>query len=171
VLSERIQWLRRVILERRVARFAISSMVAAGTSAVVFPILYVLGASPTVCSICAFAAGAIPNWTMNRRWTWKVQGRVAFGREILAYIVVSATTLVALSLATNWTHQQVQSIPAGHGIRVALVTATYFAVLLLLYGIRFLLYERWIFSGRSRVRAALRSRHQVWTAARANRTP
>jgi putative flippase GtrA len=171
VLSERIQWLRRTILERRVARFAISSMVAAGTSAIVFPILYVLGVSPTWCSICAFAAGAIPNWTMNRRWTWKVQGRVAFGREILAYIIVSATTLVALSLATNWTHQQVQGIPAGHGIRVALVTASYFAVLLLLYGIRFLLYERWIFSGRSRIRAALRSRHQVWTAARANRTP
>jgi putative flippase GtrA len=146
-------------------------MVAAGTSAIVFPVLYVLGASTTACSIAAFAAGAIPNWTLNRRWTWKVEGRVAFGREILAYIVVSATTLVVLSLVTGWTHQKVQGIPAGHGIRVALVTASYFAVLAALYGVRYVLYERWIFSGRSRIRAALRSRHQVWTAARANRTP
>jgi putative flippase GtrA len=168
---ERIYRLRRMILERRVARFAISSLIAAGTSAIVFPILYVLGASPTACSVCAFVAGAIPNWTLNRRWTWKVQGRVAFGREIVAYVIVSAATLVALSEATGWTHSKVQSIPAGHGIRVLLVTATYFAVLAMLYAIRFLLYERWIFSGRSRVRAALRSRHQVWTAARANRTP
>ena len=76
-----------------------------------------------------------------------------------------------LSLATAWTHHHVQSIPAGHGIRVPLVTASYFAVLALLYGVRFFLYEHWIFSGRSRVRAALRSRRQVWTAARANRTP
>lgn len=146
-------------------------MVAAGTSAIVFPILYVLGASTTACSIAAFVAGAIPNWTLNRKWTWKVEGRVAFGREIVAYIVVSATTLLALSLATAWTHHRVQSIPAGHGIRVALVTASYFAVLALLYGLRYFLYEFWIFSGRSRIRAALRSRRQVWTEARANRTP
>jgi putative flippase GtrA len=146
-------------------------MVAAGTSAVVFPILYVLGASTTVCSIAAFVAGAIPNWTLNRKWTWKVEGRVAFGREIFAYIIVSATTLLALSLATAWTHQRVQSIPAGHGIRVALVTASYFGVLALLYGVRYFLYEFWIFSGRSRIRAAVRSRRQVWTEARANRTP
>jgi putative flippase GtrA len=146
-------------------------MVAAATSAVVFPILYVLGASTTACSIAAFVAGAIPNWTLNRKWTWKVEGRVAFGREIIAYIIVSATTLLALSLATAWTHEHVQSIPAGHGIRVALVTASYFGVLALLYGVRYFLYEFWIFSGRSRIRAALRSRRQVWTEARANRTP
>ena len=170
VIDRAQQWVQR-ILHRRVARFAVSSMVAAGTSAVVFPILYVLGASTTVCSIAAFVAGAIPNWTLNRKWTWKVEGRVAFGREIFAYIIVSATTLLALSLATAWTHQRVQSIPAGHGIRVALVTASYFGVLALLYGLRYFLYEFWIFSGRSRIRAALRSRRQVWTEARANRTP
>jgi putative flippase GtrA len=158
-------------MERRVARFAIASLVAAGTSAIVFPILYVLGASTTACSIAAFAAGAIPNWTMNRRWTWKVEGGVSFAREIVAYVVISASTLVLLSLATGWTHRHVQSIPAGHGIRVALVTATYFAVLAGLYAVRFFLYQHWIFSGHSRVRAALRSRRQVWMAARANRTP
>jgi putative flippase GtrA len=171
VFSELMQSVRRNVLQRRIARFAISSMIAAGTSAVVFPVLYVLGASTTACSIAAFAAGAIPNWTLNRRWTWRVEGRVAFGREIIAYVVLSASTLVALSLATAWTHQHVQGIPAGHGIRVILVTGSYFAVLALLYGIRYFLYEFWIFSGRSRIRAALRSRHQVWMAARANRTP
>jgi putative flippase GtrA len=171
MLSDRIHRLRHLILKRRIARFAISSLVAATTSAIVFPIMYVLGASTTACSVTAFAAGAIPNWTMNRRWTWKVEGRVAFGREIFAYVAVSVTTLLALSLATGWTHQQVQGIPAGSGLRVLLVTGSYFGVLVLLYGLRFFLYEFWIFSGQSRLRAAVRSRHQVWTAARANRTP
>jgi putative flippase GtrA len=171
MLGRSYEKLRKFVLERRVARFAIASGVAAGTSLIVFPIVYVLTNSPTAAAIIAFFAGAIPNWTINRRWTWKVEGRVAFGREILAYIVISGSTLVLLTLATNWTHDQVQSIPAGHGIRALLVTATYFGVLLLLYGVRYFLYSRWIFSGRSRIRAALRSRHQVWTAARANRTP
>src|SRR5205085_10050993 len=161
----------RAVLQRRFARFAVSSMVAATTSAIVFAALYVLGASTTACSIAAFFAGAIPNWTLNRRWTWKVQGRVAFGREILAYLVISGSTLVVLSVVTGWADDRVQSIPAHHGIRVLLVTASYFAVLAVLYGLRFFLYEHWIFSGRSRVRAALRSRRQVWSAARANRSP
>jgi putative flippase GtrA len=171
VLPERIRRVADLVLGRRIARFAIASMVSAITSAIVFSALYVIGFSTTVCSITAFVAGAVPNWTMNRRWTWKVEGRVAFGREIFAYIVLSASTLVALSLATAWTHRHVQGIPAGHGIRVILVTGSYFAVLALLYGIRYFLYEFWIFSGRSRVRAALRSRRQVWMAARANRSP
>jgi putative flippase GtrA len=171
VLAHRFRALLRHPLRGRVTRFAISSALAAATSAVVFPILYVLGASTTACTIIAFFAGAIPNWTLNRRWTWKVQGRVAFGREVLAYLVISATTLLLLSLGTGWTDRQVQSIPAHHGLRVVLVTASYFAVLAVLYGLRFFLYEHWIFSGRSRLRAALRSRRQVWMAARANRTP
>ena len=158
-------------LRGRVTKFAIASALAAGTSAIVFPILYVLGASTTACTILAFSAGAIPNWTLNRRWTWKVEGRVAFGREILAYLVISASTLIVLSLATGWTDRQVRSIPAHHGLRVLLVTASYFLVLAILYALRFFLYEHWIFSGRSRVRAALRSRRQVWSAARANRSP
>jgi putative flippase GtrA len=170
VLSH-IRTLRRTPLGVRVMRFAISSMCAAATSAVVFALLYVMGSSTTVCSITAFVAGAIPNWTINRRWTWKVEGQVAFGREIVAYVVVSASTLVLLSLATGWTHDKVQGIPAGHGLRVILVTGSYFAVLAILYGLRFFLYEFWIFSGQSRVRAGLRSRRATWVAARANRSP
>src|SRR6202011_708910 len=103
VLVKRYRALLRHPLRGRVTRFAISSMAAATPSAIVFPILYVLGASTTVCSIVAFFAGAIPNWTLNRKWTWKVQGRVAPGREIFAYVVVSASTLVLLSLATALT--------------------------------------------------------------------
>ena len=171
MLAQHFREILRHPLRGRITRFAISSGVAAATSAVVFPVLYVLGASTTACTVLAFFAGAIPNWTLNRRWTWKVQGRVAWGREIFAYLVISASTLLALSLATGWTDRHVQHIPAHHGLRVLLVTASYFAVLSLLYAARFFVYEHWIFSGRSRVRAAVRSRIQVRNAARANRTP
>ena len=171
MLLERYRALLRHPLRGRMTRFAIASVFAAATSAVVFPILYVLGASTTACSVIAFFAGAIPNWTLNRRWTWKVQGRVAFGREIFAYLIISGSTLLVLALVTGWTNHMVRGIPEGHGIRVLLVTGSYFGVLAVLYGVRFFLYEHWIFSGRSRVRAAFRSRRQVWSAARANRTP
>ena len=56
---KRLKRLRDMILGRRIARFAISSMVSAITSAIVFAALYVVGFSTTVCSITAFIAGAI----------------------------------------------------------------------------------------------------------------
>ena len=170
-MLERFHLLRRSPLGARITRYTLGSIIAAATSAVVFALLYVIGASTTACTIVAFFAGAIPNWTLNRRWTWKVEGRVAWGREIFAYFVISASTLVVLSVVTGWVDHLVRGISPGHGVRVLLVTGSYFLVLALLYGVRFFLYEHWIFSGRSRVRAALRSRRQVWNAARANRTP
>ena len=75
------------------------------------------------------------------------------------------------SLATAWTQDQVQGLPAHHGYRVVLVTGSYVAVFAILFVAKFAVYEVWIFSGRSRVRAAFRSRIQVRNAARANRTP
>ncbi len=171
MLTDRLQRIRSSPLAMRITRYTLGSVVALTTSVVVFALLYVLGANTTVCSVTAFAAGAVPNWILNRRWAWAVRGRVAFGREIVGYILVSGLALVTSSLVTGWTQAQVKSIPAHHGIRVTLVTASYVAVQALLFIGKFVVFDHWVFSGRSRVRAAVRSRHQVWTAARANRTP
>ncbi len=163
--------LRHTPLGKRVTRYTVGSIVAAATSAIVFAVVYVLGASTTTCSVIAFVAGAIPNWILNRRWAWKLRGRVSVAREVIAYVVISLLSLAATSVTTEWTQDHVQSLPAHHGYRVILVTASYLAVFAVLFVAKFLVYELWIFSGRSRVRAALRSRRQVWTAARANRAP
>jgi putative flippase GtrA len=171
MLADRYQTLRRSALGARITRYTLGSIVAASTSAVVFAVLYVMDVGTTACSIAAFVAGAIPNWILNRRWAWNIRGRVAFGREIAAYVVVSAVTLVLTTESTAWTQRHVQSIPAHHGFRALLVTGSYLAVFAVLFVARFAVYEHWIFSGRSRVRAAVRSRFQVWNAARANRTP
>jgi putative flippase GtrA len=163
--------LRRSPLGGRVTRYTIGSIIAAATSAVVFALVFMLGASTTVCSTVAFIAGAIPNWVLNRRWAWRVTGRVALGREVLAYIVISVLSLLASSLATSWAHGQARSITDDHATQAILVSAAYVAVFAILFVGKFVVYEVWVFSGRSRIRAALRSRRQVWIAARANRMP
>jgi putative flippase GtrA len=171
VLIDRFQRLRGSALGTRITRYTIGSIVAFGTSAVVFPLLYVMGVGTTGCSIGAFVAGAVPNWVLNRRWAWKIRGRVNFWREIFAYVVISVIQLVATSFSTAWAQAHVQSIAPGHGVRAALVTAAYLAVFVVMFAAKFAVYEFWIFSDRSGLRAAVRSRRQVWTAARANRTP
>jgi putative flippase GtrA len=171
VVSDFYTRLRLSALARKVTRYAIGSVFALLTSVVVFALLYVLHVGTTACSIAAFVAGALPNWILNRRWAWKIRGKVNFWREVVAYVVISVLVLVASSAATGWAQDQVQGIAPGHGIRVILVTASYVAVQAFFFAAKFLVYEHWVFAGRSRLRAALRSRHQVWTAARANRTP
>ena len=171
MLSQRIQQVRRSALGTRITRYTIGSIVAFSTSAVVFPLMYVLGLSTTWCSILAFVAGAIPNWVLNRRWAWKIRGKVNFWREIVAYVVISLIQLAATSGSTAWTKQHVENIGRGTGIPALLVTASYLIVFVVMFAAKFGVYEFWIFSDRSGLRAALRSRRQVWTAARANRTP
>jgi putative flippase GtrA len=157
----------------KVTKYAIGSVIALATSIVVFALAYViLSGHPTTCSILAFFAGAIPNWILNRRWAWKMKGRADFLREIVAYIAISGVVLVASSLGTGATQSWVKGhVTPHHGIRVMLVTGAYVLVQAVLFVVKFLIYEKWVFSGQSRLRAAVRSRHQVWTAARANRTP
>jgi putative flippase GtrA len=171
VLSDAVRRARESAFAGKITRYAIGSVIALLTSIVVFALCYVAGLSTTMCSILAFLAGAIPNWILNRRWAWQISGQVAFLREIVAYIAISLIVLVASSAATGWTKQQVHGLTNPHGLRVLLVTASYVCVQAVLFVVKFVIYEQWVFAGRSRLRAAVRSRHQVWTAARANRTP
>jgi putative flippase GtrA len=158
----------------KVTKYAIGSVIALATSVVVFALMYVIlgGKHTTICSIGAFVAGAIPNWVLNRRWAWKLDGQVAFLREIVGYVAISGVVLVASSLGTGAMQAWVKThVTPHHGIRVILVTGAYVFVQAVLFVVKFVIYERWVFAGESRLRAAVRSRHQVWTAARANRTP
>ena len=157
----------------KVTKYAIGSVIALTTSIIVFAVAYVLlSGHPTTCSILAFFAGAIPNWILNRRWAWKMRGRADFMREIVAYVAISGVVLVASSVGTGAMQAWVKTnVTPHHGIRVILVTGAYVFVQAVLFVVKFVVYEKWVFSGQSRLRAAVRSRHQVWTAARANRTP
>jgi len=120
--------------------------------------------------VAGFVAGAIPNWILNRRWAWQQQGRPP-ARQIVGYTGVSIVVLVTTSAATGWTNSHVQSIPSHHGLRLLIVTASYVAVTVVLFIAKFGIYEYWVFSERSRVRAAFRSLRQVPRTARANRIP
>lgn len=172
MVSQTLSRLRASPYAAKVTRYALGSVLALVTSVVVFAILYVIGVGTTPDSIAAFVAGAVPNWILNRRWAWEMTDRVDVVREVVGYTIVSVVALVASSAGTGWMQSWVKAhVAAHHGYRVILVTGAYVLVQALLFAAKFVVYDRWVFTGRSRFRAALRSRRQVWTAARANRTP
>jgi putative flippase GtrA len=162
--------LTRTALSAKFTKYALGSVVAFTTGNIAFVLFYVLNASTTLCSVAGFIFAAIPNWILNRRWAWKSTGR-APARQIVGYIGISIIVLVTTSAVTGWTNSQVQSIPSHHGLRALIVTASYVAVTVIFFFAKFAIYEYWVFSETSRVRAAFRSLRQVPRTARANRIP
>jgi putative flippase GtrA len=156
----------------KLTKYAIGSLVALTTSVIVFAVMDWMGIRTGIDSAAAFVAGAIPNWILNRKWAWRMEGRAEFLREIFAYTVISVIVWAASTWATgntqNWAHN---NVPAGSGLRVIITTAAYVFVQAVFFVVKFVIYDKWVFGGKSRLRAAVRSRHQVWSAARANRTP
>lgn len=159
-------------LSAKLTKYAIGSIVALGTSVIVFAVMDWLGIRTGIDSAAAFVAGAVPNWVLNRRWAWKMEGRAEFAREILAYTVISVLVWAASTWATGHTQDWARHhISPGDGLRVIVTTAAYVVVQAVFFGVKFVIYDKWVFAGRSRIRTALRSRRHVWSAARANRTP
>jgi hypothetical protein len=78
---------------------------------------------------------------------------------VVGYALVSLLSLAAASAGTGWTHGWVdRHVSAGSAARVLLVTGSYVVVQALLFVGKFVVYDRWVFTGESRIRAAIRSR-------------
>jgi putative flippase GtrA len=150
----------------KVWRYTVGSVIAALTSIVVFAVAFGLGLGNVPANVLAFLAGAVPNWILNRSWAWQRRGRVHVPREILLYAVVSVLSLVASSAATGWAGNEVPSVTPNHTLQVLLVAGAYIATYGILFVAKYVLYELVIFAGADR-----RSRHQVVTTTRPNRTP
>ncbi len=157
----------------KIAKYSVGSVIALATSTIVFELLLLTGSNnTTVDSVAAFLAGAIPNWILNRRWAWQRSGEMDVAREVVGYTIVSLIALAASSLGTASMQHYVQHhVSAGSGLRSLLITAAYVVVQAILFVAKFVVYDRWVFTGESRFRAAWRSRRQVLNAARANRAP
>lgn len=157
----------------KMTKYAVGSVIAFVMSNIVFALVYLVRDQPIAASVAGFIAGAIPNWILNRRWAWQQTGRPP-AKQIVTYALVSAVVLVTTSLATKWTNHEVAyvwHVQKGTGLRLTIVTAAYVAVTVVLFAAKFVVYEFWVFSERSRVRAALRSLMNVTRIARANRIP
>jgi putative flippase GtrA len=143
----------------RLARFTAGSAVAAAVSEVVFVLLYGPGgAGPRVAAVVAFFAGAIPNWGLNRRWTWQRRGRPGVRRELLPYAAVVISTAVAATALTGLTDGWVKSLEAPRTIQVGLVAIAFLVPYGAVFLLKFVLFERLVFSDPLRSPAAGQAR-------------
>ncbi len=129
-------------------RYAAGSVVATVCSEVTFLLLYgPAHATPVVSSVFAWLAGAIPNYWLNRAWTWRRRGRPSFRRELLPYIAIVLGTLLLATLATTAADKILTGDQTSSGVRVALVGGTFLGVYAAVFLVRFFLFDRLFRSG------------------------
>ena len=147
----------RTPLLLRLWRYGAGSIVAFLTSVfAVYACYSWLGLGAITSSTIAFFAGAIPNWVLNRRWAWQKRGRDGVARETGMYVLVSLLSWLASVAATKLTAMEAAHV--GSLARGLLVTASYTFTIIVLTGLKFVAYDRWVFADRAGDR---RSRHQV----------
>jgi putative flippase GtrA len=126
----------------RFIRYAIGSGLATVSSAVAFAIVYrVLGEGPRLASVTAFLAGAVVNFTSNRFWAWR--RRTGLGRDAFFYAIVAVVSALAATGVTSLTHAALAD--ADPDRRAVLVEVSYFATYAVLFLLKFVVLDRFVF--------------------------
>lgn len=124
-------------------RYAAGSAVATVCSEATFLILYgVLGSSTTLASILGWLAGALPNYWMNRTWTWGRTGRPSLRRDLLPYVAVVLTTVALAAVATSAADSGLSGAGVSSTTRSIIVGAVFLLVYVLVFVLRFFLFDR-----------------------------
>jgi putative flippase GtrA len=127
----------------KMLRYAGGSVVATVSSEVTFVLLYgPLHVAPAWASVVAWLAGAVPNYWLNRSWTWRRTGRPGLRDELLPYVAIIGLTLLLATVATRWADRWLHSLDTDASVRVVLVAAVFLGVYAVMFVLRFVLLDR-----------------------------
>jgi putative flippase GtrA len=130
-------------LVRKLLRYGAGSVVATICSQTTFLVVYgPLHASTTLSSALAWMAGAVPNYWINRSWTWGRRGRPSVTRELLPYAGIILATLGLAIAATAAAAAALRGTSIAHPAQTVIVAGVYFLVYVVMFGFRFLLFDR-----------------------------
>lgn len=142
---------RRLDAAPKIAKYAVGAAPALATSVVVFAVLDSFRIRSGIDCVAAFAAGALPNWLLNREWAWKINTWTERMREMAGYAVIAVLVWAASTWATGHTQNWATAhVSAGDGHRVILTTAAYVIVQAIFFPIKFQFFETWVFPPPSR---------------------
>lgn len=135
----------------RFTRYTAGSAVAAVTSQLVFVLVYGLFAlaGPRGATALAFLAGFLPNYYLNRRWTWGRRGRVAVVRELVPYAAVVVAGVGIAAVATSLAEEWVLRLGVSRPVQVTVVTLAFVVAQGVLFVGKFVIFDRVLFADRS----------------------
>lgn len=133
----------RRALVRKLFRYTAGSVVATVCSEVTLVLLYgVMGVVAAVASVVAWFAGAVPNYWLNRSWTWGREGRPSMRREIAPYAAIVLGTLLVAVVVTTLVDRVATASGLSSSARTAAVGFAFFFVYVVMFLVRFALFDR-----------------------------
>jgi putative flippase GtrA len=121
------------------AKYSASSVIATVVSQLAFALSYWFGAAAIVATLVAWLAGAVPNYVLNRRWTWGRSG------QKLPYTMIVIGSAVTAAVVTSVTDHLAQPVDS-HALKTLLVTGSYFGTYAVLFIVKFVLFDRLVFA-------------------------
>ena len=82
----------------------------------------------------------VPNYWLNRSWTWQQRGRPSLRREVLPYVAIILVTLVLAMLTTRAVDAALAD--SGSLFRTVMVAAAFLGVYVLMFLLRYFLLDR-----------------------------
>lgn len=134
---------QRRALFGKLLRYSAGSVVATICSEVTLLVLYgPVGVAAGIASVFAWLAGAIPNYWLNRAWTWGRQGRPSLRRELVPYFAIVLGTLLLAIVATSVADRLARDANVSDHTRTIIVGVTFFLVYVVMFLFRFFLFNR-----------------------------
>lgn len=128
---------------RRLSTYTAGSVVAAACSEVALVTCYGwLGLAPAASSTIAWVAGAVPNYWLNRTWTWQRRGRPSLRHEVLPYVVIVVATLLLAAVVTAGVDAWLRGLDVSGTVRTGVVAGAFLGVYVIMFVVRYLLLDR-----------------------------
>ena len=136
------------------ARYAVGSLTASLVSAIVLTGLsWHHTVSPAVTTVIAFVAGALVNFSIFRFWAWRhtlVREAGALGRDFARYSAVAVVTALIAAAATTFAGRYADHAGFSSAQRSLLIDGCYFGVFGVMFVLKFLILDRFVFNERHR---------------------
>src|SRR3954452_13061116 len=126
---------------RKLSTYFAGSLVAAGCSELALVLCYaVLHLPAAVAAVIAWLCGAVPNYWLNRHWTWQRTGRPDTRRELVPYVVIILGTLALAAVVTKAVDAALSD--SGTATRTTWVALAFLGVYVVMFLLRYLLLDR-----------------------------
>lgn len=138
-------------------RYGAGSLVAMGCSELVLVGAYdVARTGAATAAVLAWFAGAVPNYVLNRRWAWRsesdraraVRGAGAHRRELALYWSITLVTAAAAIAATTGMDSWIKTMATSRGEQSLLLAVAYLFCYGVVFVIKFVLFDRLVFTDR-----------------------
>ncbi len=136
----------RGVRSRKRWRYIMVSLVSVVVAHTVLILCFgVLTWSARVSNLVAFVAGAVPGYTLNRRWTWGRTDRSRLLAEVGPYWVLSATGLAVSTWAVGAAEGVARQLSDSRAAQTLIVLAAAVATTGVLWIIKYVAFDRLVF--------------------------